>query len=60
MASQLFAMLLVFISLECRMEQRAAIKVFVRAGDSVKTAINKIQAAWTDHALSVPQIRFWF
>ncbi len=60
MASQLFAMLLVFISLECRMEQRAAIKVFVRAGDSVKTAINKIQAAWTDHTLSVPQIRFWF
>ncbi len=48
------------ISMECRLKQRAAIKKCVRAGESVKSTIQKLQSAWHDHALSVSQIRFWF
>ncbi len=54
------AVFLFWISLECRMQQRAAIKTFVRVGDSVKTAIQKLNAAWPGHALSSTQVRFWF
>ncbi len=32
----------------------------VRAGDTVKTAIQKLNAAWPGHALSSTQVRFWF
>ncbi len=46
--------------METRLEQRAVIKTCVRAGDSVKDTISRIQTAWGDHALSVPQIHFWF
>ena len=38
------------------MEQRAAIKTFVRAGDNIKTTIQKLNAAWPGHALSITQV----
>ncbi len=55
-----FAILLLGISMECRQEQRASIKMCVRVGESARSTIQKIQAAWEDNALSVTQIRFWF
>lgn len=54
------ALLLLSISMQCRLEQRAAIKMCVRAGENVKMTIHKLTAAWGDHALSTPQVRFWF
>ena len=46
--------------MECRLEQRAAIKMCVQVGETVKETISKLQNAWNVHALSVPQIWFWF
>ena len=60
MAAWKFVLLLLGISMECRREQRAAIKMCVRAGESVKSMITKLQSAWNADALSVTQIRFWF
>lgn len=55
-----FAVLLLWISMECRLEQRASIKMCARAGETVAGMIQKLRAAWGDHALSVPQIWMWF
>ncbi len=60
MGPAMYFFMLVFISMESRMEQRAAIKASARSGDSVCKTIERLQAAWTDHALSIPQIRFWY
>ncbi len=46
--------------METRLEQRATIKACVHAGDDFKSTLRRIRAAWTDHALSITQIRHWF
>ncbi len=53
-------LLLFSISMEARLEQRAAIKMCVRAGESVKETVRKLGAAWGADTISVTQIRFWF
>ncbi len=53
-------MFLILVSMECCLEQRAAIKVCVRTGESLRNTVNKVRTAWTDHALSSTQIQFWF
>ena len=51
--------LLFLVSVECRLEQRAVIKMCVCASESAKNTIQKLLAAWGD-CISVPQIWFWF
>lgn len=60
MAHTMWLLFLVFIPMETRLEQRAVIKAFARAGETVHSTILKLQAAWPGHALSTPQIRLWF
>ncbi len=51
---------LMLVSMESRLEQRAAIKMCVRTGESAKNTVMKLSTAWGADALSVTQIRFWF
>ncbi len=46
--------------MESRLEQRAAIKMCVRAGETVKNTIQKLSTAWGADAIGVTQICFWF
>ncbi len=53
-------MLLFWIPMETRLEQRALFKACVRARETVQTTLVRVRAAWADHALSGTQIRHWF
>ncbi len=54
------AILLILLPMEACLEQRAAIKMCIRAGKTFKETMRKLTAAWGDHALSVTQVRVWF
>lgn len=56
----LLKLLLFAIPLDVRVEQRAAIKTSVRAGDDFQTILRRLRAAWGGNALSITQIRHWF
>ncbi len=60
MAVSGFWFLLFLVSMESHLEQRVAIKMCVRAGETVKDTIQKLRAAWGGDSLGVTQIRFWF
>ncbi len=60
MGFSLVFVLFSLVSMECRLEQRAAIKMCVRTGETLKMTVNRIIAAWPGNALSPTQIRFWF
>ncbi len=60
MAVSGFWFVLFLISMESRLEQRAAIKMCVWAGDTVKDTIQRLRTAWGADSLGITQIQFWF
>ncbi len=46
--------------MEVCLEQRAAIKMCVQAGESFKDTFRKLSTAWGDHTLSITQVCSWF
>ncbi len=58
--SAVLALLLFWIPMETRLEQRACIKMCVRAGDTFQETFRRLTASWGDHTLSITQVRFWF
>ncbi len=59
MATFMLSLLLFLLPMEACLEQHAAIKMCVRAGDSFKEMHHKLLAAWGDHTLSITQVRSW-
>ncbi len=60
MASLWISLVLFLLPMETRLEQRAAIKMCICAGDSFKDTFRRLTASWGDHTLSITQARQWF
>ncbi len=60
MVNMFVVLLMALIPMDCRLEQRVAIKTCIWAGDSFKETFRRLTASWGDHTLSVTQVREWF